>query len=548
MDREVEGWDVVSYLRLLWRHKWILVVTTLIGIGGTLGFDSQRTKMYQGTATILFISQNYAGPGEVSPLQASDVLTDIELVQSEAVYLHMVQMIHHTAPKPTVVELGTTDTAQVTVVSKNADFSASAANAYARAFVTVSETQYLVTQRNVESQLQRQISSLNSSISDLEHQISTTTAPSSLANLNTQLGNLEGNLDSLRTQLTQIQVEVAQSPSGGRVVTTATINHTPVSPKPLTDAILFGLLGLVLGVALALLREVLDDRIRDQAALELVTAPLPTLGLIPRVPQWRDKDASFLVATEEPSSPPAEAYRSLRTATQFLGLDKPVMTLQITSPVATEGKTTTAANLAATMAQNGRRVALVSCDLRRPRLHEFFGLSNDVGFTSIVVGAATLESALQKVPGFDSLHVLPSGPIPPNPSEILGLPQAHKIFATLRDQADIVIIDSPPVMPVTDASVLATVSDGILLVVAAKSTRRRDVRHALATLARVEATVVGVVLNGANEADSYGYYKYGYYKSDKDAPTLLAQNGTGQNGHDPEPTPILSRQQRRHSS
>ncbi|HWE66950.1 MAG TPA: polysaccharide biosynthesis tyrosine autokinase [Acidimicrobiales bacterium] len=503
------GTDLVTYLRVLWRRKWIVLLAIIVAVAGVLAVDSQRTKIYQGTATILFVSQNYVGPGEVSPLQSNDILTDIQLVQSASDYLHVVKLLHGSAPKPIVAQVGTTNTATVSVNSPDAAFAAKAANAYARAYTIVSESQYLATQKGVESQIQTQIDSLQSQISAVEAQLGTATG-TPLANLNTQLGNLQGNLDSLRAQLTQVQVEVAQTPSGGRVVTQATLNRTTVSPKPVTDAIIFGLIGLVLGIALALLRDLTDDRVRDKATLDQLVGGLPTLGLIPRVEEWRNKRTPLLVSALEPRSAPAEAYRGLRTSIQFLGMGKPVKTLQITSPIATEGKTTTAANLAATMAQTGQRVVLVSCDLRRPRVHEFFDLPNDVGFTSIIVGDATLEEALVQVPGYSSLHFLPSGPIPPNPSELLGLDRALEIFSTLRAQADIVIVDSPPVMPVTDASVLAATVDGVLLIVSANSTKKRDVRHAIETLGRVDARVVGVVLNGSSEADSYGYYRYGY--------------------------------------
>ncbi len=267
--------------------------------------------------------------------------------------------------------------------------------------------------------------------------------------------------------------------------------------------------GLVLGIGLALLRERLDDRIRTKAELEKVAGGLPSLGLIPTVSEWRDKKRPFLVAAEHAKSPPAEAYRGLRTSIQFIGLDRTIKTVQITSPAAADGKTTTSANLAVTMAESGQNVVLVSCDLRRPRIHEFFGLANNFGFTSVLVGDTRLEDALVSVPKFGNLTVLPSGPVPPNPSELLGSTKAQEVFARLAQAADVVIIDSPPVLPVTDAAVLAGHVDAVVIVAAAQTTTRRDISRSIEVLNRVDAPIVGVVLNGASEADCYVYYRYG---------------------------------------
>jgi succinoglycan biosynthesis transport protein ExoP len=163
-----------------------------------------------------------------------------------------------------------------------------------------------------------------------------------------------------------------------------------------------------------------------------------------------------------------------------------------------------------TMAQAGQEVVLIGCDLRRPRIQEFFGLPNDVGFTSVLVGDATLEDALISVPNVDRLTLLPSGPIPPNPSELLGSPRASQVFSMLGKEADLVIIDSPPVLPVTDAAVLAGKVDAVLLVVAAGGTTKREISRSIEALGRVDAAIVGMVLNKAAESDSYAYYRYGY--------------------------------------
>lgn len=219
-------------------------------------------------------------------------------------------------------------------------------------------------------------------------------------------------------------------------------------------------------------------------------------------------DAQGLVL-DNPRSITAEAYRTLRTNIQFYNVGEPMRRLLVTSAGPNEGKSTTAANLAITFAQTGQRVVVVDADLRRPFLHRLFQLSNLVGLTNVMVGSADLDAALlpTAMPG---LSVLPTGPIPPNPAEMLGTPRMAELLDQLSEQADIIIIDSPPVLAVTDASVLSPLVDGIVLVAAAGQVNREMAQRAKSQLDAVKARVLGVVLNGV-EDDASGYYSYYYY-------------------------------------
>lgn len=211
-----------------------------------------------------------------------------------------------------------------------------------------------------------------------------------------------------------------------------------------------------------------------------------------------------LIALRDPRSPAAEAYRALRTNIQFSSLDKPLRTLLATSTAPDEGKTTTIANLAVTMAQAEQRVILVDCDLRRPSLHTLFGVPNTAGLTSLML-EETDSIPVQKteVPG---LLLLTSGPLPPRPADILGSKRMEAVIARLREQADIVLFDTPPVNAVTDAAVLATKVDGVLLVLRAGATKRDRAREARRLLDKVNANVVGAVLTDVKGEDSYSYY------------------------------------------
>ena len=213
---------------------------------------------------------------------------------------------------------------------------------------------------------------------------------------------------------------------------------------------------------------------------------------------------SRLIALRDPRSPAAEAYRTLRTNIQFASLDKPLRTLLATSSAPDEGKSTTIANLAVTIAQAEQRVILVDCDLRRPTLHTLFDVPNSIGLTSMMLGEqAVLPLQPTDVPG---LMLLPSGPLPPRPADILGSRRMDAVIATLLEQADVVLFDTPPITSVTDAAVLATKVDGVLLVFRSGSTRRDRARDARRLLEKVNAHIVGVVLTDVRaERDQYTY-------------------------------------------
>jgi len=215
--------------------------------------------------------------------------------------------------------------------------------------------------------------------------------------------------------------------------------------------------------------------------------------------------ATSLIALRDPRSQAAEAYRTLRTNIQFSSLDKPLHTLLATSTAPDEGKSTTLANLAVTMAQAEQRVILVDCDLRRPTLHTLFDLPNETGLTSLILAAEDAPIPLQET-GVPGLTLLASGPLPPRPADILGSRRMEAVIARLRAAADIVLFDTPPVIAVTDAAVLATRTDGVLLVFQAGKTSRERGRQARQILEKVKANIVGVVLNNAHVEQGYGYY------------------------------------------
>lgn len=213
-----------------------------------------------------------------------------------------------------------------------------------------------------------------------------------------------------------------------------------------------------------------------------------------------------LITLTNPRSPAAEAYHTLRTNLTFAALDRPIETLVVTSPAPDAGKSVVLANLAVTLAQGERRTILVDADLRRPTLHEIFGVSNERGLTTIFVEEKALENLPLVETGVQNLWLLPSGPLPPNPADLLGSRKMEQAVAALKAQADVVLFDVPPVVAVTDAVVLSAKVDGVLLVVSAGRTRREHVQRAKELLERVHARIVGAVLNDAPRGVMLGGY------------------------------------------
>lgn len=219
-----------------------------------------------------------------------------------------------------------------------------------------------------------------------------------------------------------------------------------------------------------------------------------------------------LVTLTDPRSPASEAYRTLRTNLLFAGLDEPLETLVFTSAASDEGKSTTLANLAVTMAQGGKKTILVDCDLRRPVQHEIWGLPNEEGLTSVIQSGSEARKYPLREVGVDNLKVLTSGPIPPNPADLIGSARMEAVIKGLKKEADVVLFDAPPVTAVTDAALLASKLDGALLVLRAGDTRREHAEQAKALLEKGHTRIVGAVLNDAPVDVSLSGY---YYSSDE---------------------------------
>ena len=268
----------------------------------------------------------------------------------------------------------------------------------------------------------------------------------------------------------------------------ARLDPEPVSPRPLHNDALAVAVGLLLGAAAGVLREISDSSIKVAEPLPGLTGK-PVLALIPVDPKARGKKGPFI---SDSRSPRAEALRQLRTTVQYADRDHPIKILAVTSPMPVEGRSSTACGLAILFAEAGQRVLIVDAELRRPRLAAFLGREGSAGLTTVLVGAASLDQVLQ--PWGAGLWLLAGGHRPPNPSELLGSPKMAELIDELRDRFDKIIFDSPPLLPVTDGAVVAARADGTLLLVRARKTTGAQVAAAVRALAAVDARLLGPVL------------------------------------------------------
>ena len=509
--------SILDYLSVLRRKKFLIAAVVIVLVGLTYGYDIARTKVFRATASMQLITQNISNgaPVELSP---TDIGTAIELVQGATVSAIVAKHLGVPAPACTVAEVGLTAVVDVSVSSHSRVFAARAANACVAAYIQYTATSYSALTRQREAPLLDQQIFLETEIGHIEKKIATVVSGvAAFSALNTQLQIDAAQLQQVDSSLSQLQSDATQASSGAIAVVPASSADVAVSPKPIIDAVLAGALGLLLGVGLSLLLEVADDRIRQKSQLDLVAPGLPLLGEIPKFDKWNDPTRSAVISALRPMSSAAEAYRGLRTAIQFAGFESDhTNVIQFTSPSESEGKTTTVVDLAVTMATGGMRVAVVSCDLRRPGVHTYMKVTNEKGMSSVLVGTETLEGVATVPQDFANIRCVASGPIPPNPSELLGSPRLREVLDILRATNDIVLVDSPPVLPVTDSLVISQVVDSVVIIVRLGQSHSRALARALELLSNVDAPVVGVVLNAVRKGPSYRGYK-NYYGVDSAA-------------------------------
>jgi succinoglycan biosynthesis transport protein ExoP len=506
-----------SYLQVLRKRRWWVTAFTLLGLVASLVLSLTRQNLYSASAQLLVRATGgitlALGSSQYS-VTPTDVQTELQLVTSAQVQ-DLVRKQLGSTPPVSAAEVGQTNVIAVTAVDPDPARAALIANTYARAFVSSSTAATISNLAAAENQLTGQIQALDKEIGRKSGSAA-------------QLSALSNQQAVLKGQLAQLQVAGTVASTGLEFVTPALVPTSPSSPKPTQDALLGLLAGLVLGIGAAFLRDNLDDTLTTSESLNQVNGA-PVLAMVPMVASWKKIENPVMVAVSEPTSPAAEAYRSLRTSLQFSRQDGALRTILVTSSHAREGKTATVANLGAVFAQAGERVVLVSCDLRRPRLSQSSVPAGAPELSAVLSGQLSLDEALTPVAGVEGLWSLSTRAAVHNPTEMLSSRRAKELFSELAERFDLVLVDTPPVLPVADAMILTAYADGVLLVVASGQTRRAELQRTSEKLAQANAPVVGTVLNKVITYSGYGrygaYYRYGGYG-------YAADSEDGQSAHD----------------
>lgn len=481
-----------------------LVAIVVLASGVAFVVSSQLPKAYEAKATLIVGQSLSAVNPDYSQLQVSQrlsttyaivattrpildaVITQLDLgVTSD----ELLQRVRAEAPLDSTI---------LTIVAQDADpaRAAAVANALAERLIAASPA-VRGSQADIQASIDADLRATQAQISATQARVETLLGLADrTAKQEAELATLEGRLVSLRAVFaTLLSSSSGNASSLLSVVEPAVPPIAPISPRPLFNTLLAAILGLLIAVGIAYVAEYLIDPIKNSEDVEEVSG-LSTLGTIARMKRDGDRSEIYqLAALLYPRSSIAEAYRTLRNNIQFTAVDAPIRTLLVTSANPGEGKTITASNLAVVFAQAGRQVLLVDADLRKPGVHRVFNMPNARGLTTLLRSDEVGLDAIAQVTEQGNLRILTSGPLPPNPAELLGSNRMQAILALLQQSADLVIFDGPPLQAVTDAAILSSFVDGTLFVVDARHSRRRTVRLAREALGRAGANVVGAVLN-----------------------------------------------------
>jgi capsular exopolysaccharide synthesis family protein len=514
--RQERRLDLQEVLSVLWFRKWSILAITLLTVAVALLVSSRQTPIYESQAGVLVTPIDTGD--EAVPPQEPNLSTEAELISSVAVAQIVAEDIGFEGspatllPNLSVDQPTDTEILEILYSDANPVRARRLATGFAQAYLEFREGVASKEILEKAQELEDQIASLTQRLKDIDAELLR------LADDDPRRGGLETEASSLRDLILQAQIARLSLPrdvTGGRIIQPAPLPDAPVSPDYRVN-LLFGLAaGLALGIGLALLRDRMSGRLRSSDEVEEYLEA-PVLGLVPRVPDWRRRKRAYLVSAARWRSPAAEAYRVLRTNVLWTA-STGAKSIVVTSTHSGEGKSATVANLGVVLARAGKKVTLVSADLRRPRLHEFFRRDGLIGLSDVLTGRLPLDAVIQEVTlpsvapmdlSSVSLRLVSSGPVPADPAELLGSAAMSKVLEDLERMSDIVLIDVPPVLPVTDAPVVAAMTKNVLLVIGPNSATQASVVSARQQVERVGARILGGVLNGPNaiKAQSFGYY------------------------------------------
>jgi len=503
--------DHVAILRRQWRLAVVLMI-----LGAAVGFGlSLRAETMYAAETRLLIEPTTTESSGGRVMDPTEVSTLAQLVESRAIADLVIEDLSldvEPADLLAAVDVATVEQTRVVVVSAlwpDAEEAAAITDSFATQYIAyqaesagdvlAATTANLIEERTV----------VDEQLAEVEVQLDGA-SPEERPELQAQAQSLRVRSAELTTEISLTQLtDPGSGRAGGVVLETAKVPNQPAEPKPVRAAMLGGVIGLILGAVLGYGRDRLDDRIRDEARLKSLLGDIPVLGRIPFDTRKQPARPASLV---EPRSPVSEAFRALNTNLRFLAAARSQgrpsemgEILVVTSALTSEGKTTVAGNLAVTAARTGLRVLLVDADLRKPSISALFGVETPRGLAHLLAGQKLKVRVDTAEP---NLRIVGAGTIPPNPAELLASPRAATMWQQLRQQADLVVVDTPPVLSVADALEITHHADWVLLTVRNRQSREHQLLSALERLHRVGSPITGVVWSGLT-GDVQSYYGYG---------------------------------------
>jgi Mrp family chromosome partitioning ATPase/capsular polysaccharide biosynthesis protein len=536
--------DIRNYLSIARRQRWVIIEAVVVVALLAAIFAASRPSTYRATAKVLLRADDLNEADTNAYYYDADryVAIQSDIVKSRPVLDTAAEDLGRDsgaalARKVSVTQKAATDILEISATDRRPEAARDIANGVANAYIDNRTEDALGNLEQVAAQLDEQLAELQRQIGDYDAQISQRAAEAAFTRgavrddvlvAAREAASLQYQTVFSRQQ--ELQVDIGLKRTGATLLAEAGTPRAPTGSGPVKSGVIGGVVGLLLGLGIALLREQLDDRAKSRAELERVTS-LPVLAELPVDPPSAKR--KHLATRDAPLSPLAEATRSLRTSLHFLAVDEPLRRLVVTSASPGEGKSVVAANVAVAYAQAGFRTALVSADMRRPGVERLFDVpAHARGLSDLIADAAGRSSAagdrdrpgngsgrafpplgaqgldVLLTTGEPNLLLLPAGSVPPNASELLASRHATDVLDALGDEVDVVILDSPPTLPVTDAAVLAAKSDGVVLVAVPGETMRGAATRARETLQAPQVRLLGLVLNKSREAGR-STYSYG---------------------------------------
>jgi non-specific protein-tyrosine kinase len=517
--------EIRRYLEMLKRWIWLVILSIILAGAAAYFISNNMTPVYRASSRYLIDEApgSSSSPNEYSQLLTEQILaqTYVEIATIRPILEETIirlELPYSSARLSSMISVSAPSDRQIMAISvedTDPQRAAAISNTIGEVFIEKNQERDNLRYAEPINNWEARMAAITEDINELEIALNNFGDPSDAerqathARLQQQLNEAQLRYTEAFNSLIELQRDQARESSNVVLLESAVPNYNPISPRTLLNTILAALLGGMLALGIIILVEYLDVSVKNQDQIQADTG-LSTLGAIAKIKVTNPTEN--LVTYDHPRDPLSEAYRVLRTNLGFSAIDNDLKSIVITSASPGEGKSTTTANLGVVMAQAGKRVIIIDSDLRRPTQDKFFDLTNSHGLTTALLDNLSHPATHLKNTKIRGLRVLTSGPIPPNPAEILSSQRMGQLIDALSAEADVLLFDTPPVLTVTDAAVLAPQTGGTLFVVQVGETRRDTLIQAVDRIRNNNAQVLGVLLNRIKPSHG-SYYYYQYYST-----------------------------------